>query len=62
VAVHIQLAGTGLAKVRFAISPVFETVMALDSLSSPGAVHLPWARWAQPLLGPSPTCRWSWTC
>jgi hypothetical protein len=28
--------------------------MALDSLSSPGAVHLPWARWAQPLLGSVP--------
>lgn len=50
--IRIQLAGTDLARVRFAISPVYETVMALAALARPGvhAVHLPWARWARPRL------------
>lgn len=49
---HIQLAGTELARVRFAISPIFETVMAVDGLRVPGAhaVHLPWVTWARPRL------------
>lgn len=49
VAVWVRLAGVGLAKVRFAYSPVFETVMAVDGLRTPGAhaVHLPWVRWAR---------------
>lgn len=44
--------GGELAKVRFALSPVYETVMALAVLSRPGihAVHLPWATWARPRL------------
>ncbi|WP_433263913.1 DUF5937 family protein [Actinosynnema sp. CS-041913] len=48
-AVRIRLAGVGLAKVRFAYSPVFETVMAVDGLRVPGAhaVHLPWVAWAR---------------
>ncbi|MCE6993674.1 helix-turn-helix domain-containing protein [Saccharothrix sp. S26] len=48
-AVWVRLAGVGLAKVRFAYSPVFETVMAVDGLRTPGAhaVHLPWVRWAR---------------
>ncbi|MEV0682040.1 DUF5937 family protein [Actinosynnema sp. NPDC050436] len=48
-AVRIALAGAGLAKVRFAFSPVFETVMAVDGLRVPGAhaVHLPWVAWAR---------------
>src|SRR6266536_818982 len=42
-AVRIQLAGTALSRVRFAISAVFETVMAVDVLRRPGAhaVHMP---------------------
>ena len=37
---------------RFAISPAYETVMALAALLRPGvhAVHLPWTRWARPRL------------
>jgi DNA-binding transcriptional ArsR family regulator len=52
VRIRIQLAGAELARVRFAISPVYETVMALAVLARPGvhAVHLPWARWARPRL------------
>lgn len=52
VAVWVRLAGVGLAKVRFAYSPVFETVMAVDGLRTPGAhaVHLPWVRWARDRL------------
>ncbi|MEJ2856284.1 MULTISPECIES: ArsR/SmtB family transcription factor [unclassified Saccharothrix] len=48
-AVRISLAGVGLARVRFAYSPVFETVMAVDGLRVPGAhaVHLPWVSWAR---------------
>lgn len=55
-AIRIQLGGTELARVRFAISPVYETVMALDVLRRPGvhAVHLPWARWARPRLAGLP--------
>lgn len=55
-AVRIQLAGTALARVRFAISPVFETVMAVDALHRPGscAVHLPWVSWARGRLGEIP--------
>jgi hypothetical protein len=51
-AIRIQLGGTELARVRFAVSPAYETVMALDVLRRPGvhAVHLPWARWARPRL------------
>jgi DNA-binding transcriptional ArsR family regulator len=56
VAVWVRLAGVGLAKVRFAYSPVFETVMAVDGLRTPGAhaVHLPWARWARERIGGIP--------
>ncbi|MGM1063092.1 DUF5937 family protein [Saccharothrix sp. Mg75] len=51
-AVQVRLAGVGLAKVRFAYSPVFETVMAVDGLRDPGghAVHGPWVRWARERL------------
>jgi DNA-binding transcriptional ArsR family regulator len=54
--VRIQLAGTALARVRFAVSPVFETVMALDVLRRPGAhaVHLPWVAQVRPSLGQIP--------
>ncbi len=52
-AVRISLAGVGLAKLRFAYSPVFETVMAVDGLRVPGAhaVHLPWVAWARERVG-----------
>lgn len=51
-AVRIQLGGAALARVRFAVSPVFETVMALEVLRRPGAhaVHLPWAARVEPRL------------
>jgi hypothetical protein len=56
VAVWVRLAGVSLAKVRFAYSPVFETVMAVDGLRTPGAhaVHLPWVRWARERVGGIP--------
>jgi len=49
VVVRIRLAGTALARVRFAISPVFETVLAVEALRRPGAhaVHQPWLSWAR---------------
>ncbi len=55
-AVRIQLAGTALSRVRFAISAVFETVMAVDVLRRTGAhaVHLPWVSWARPHLADVP--------
>jgi hypothetical protein len=51
-AIRIQFDAVELARVRFAVSPVYETVMALDALHQPGvhAVHLPWVRWARPRL------------
>jgi DNA-binding transcriptional ArsR family regulator len=56
VAVWVRLAGVGLARLRFAYSPVFETVMAVDGLRTPGAhaVHLPWVRWARERLADIP--------
>jgi len=55
-ATRIRMRGAELARVRFAISPVYETVMALAVLGRPGvhAVHLPWARWARPRLAGVP--------
>jgi len=45
-----------MAQVRFAISPVYEALKAVDVLYAPGkhAVHLPWVRWARPLLAQVP--------
>lgn len=56
VATRIRMRGTELARVRFALSPVYETVMALAVLRRPGvhAVHLSWARWARPRLAGVP--------
>jgi hypothetical protein len=56
VAIRIMLRGVELARLRFAISPVYETVMALNVLRQPGvhAVHLPWVRWARPRLSGLP--------
>ncbi|WP_194916070.1 ArsR/SmtB family transcription factor [Catenulispora rubra] len=54
--VRIPIAGTEMARVRFAISPVYEALQAVDVLQEPGkhAVHLPWVRWARPLLADVP--------
>ena len=54
--VRIPIAGTEMARVRFAISPVYEAVQAVYVLHAPGmhAVHLPWVRWARPLLAQVP--------
>jgi DNA-binding transcriptional ArsR family regulator len=56
VSIRIQLTGEDLARVRFGMSPVFETVAALKVLENPGryAIHLPWIRWAQPRLAGLP--------
>jgi biotin operon repressor len=50
VRLRIPLGAADLSRTRFAISPVYETVMALAVLRRPGvhAVHLPWATWARP--------------
>jgi hypothetical protein len=54
--VRIPIAGTEMARVRFAISPVYEALQAVDVLHAPGAhaVHLPWVRWARPLVAQLP--------
>jgi hypothetical protein len=54
--VRIQLGSVDLARVRFAISPAYETVMALSALRAPGenAIHLPWTSWARTRLGGIP--------
>ena len=53
---RIPIAGTEMARVRFAISPVYEALQAVDVLQEPGrhAVHLPWVRRARPLLADVP--------
>lgn len=58
-AIRIALGGIELARVRFAMSPVYETLMALAALQRPGvhAVHLPWVRWAKPRLPKVPGLR-----
>jgi hypothetical protein len=54
--IRIPIAGTEMARVRFAISPCYEALQAVDALYAPGkhAVHLPWVRWARPLLDQVP--------
>lgn len=51
-AVEIRFTAASVAKVRFAVSPLGETVLALRILFGTGghAVHLPWVRQARPLL------------
>jgi DNA-binding transcriptional ArsR family regulator len=51
-AVEIRFTAASVAKVRFAISPLGETVLALRILLGTGghAVHQPWVRRARPLL------------
>lgn len=54
--IRIELSGADLARVRFAISPVYETVRAVRALGDPGscAIHLPWVRWAAGRLPADP--------
>lgn len=51
-ALLIRLTGVDVARVRFGISPVFETVKAMHAVAAPGdcAVHLPWIRRFAPLM------------
>lgn len=51
-AVEIRFTAASVAKVRFAVSPLGETVLALRILlgTSGHAVHQPWVRQARPLL------------
>lgn len=60
--VRIKLTGTDLARVRFGISPLYETVTGLLVLAEPGAhaVHLPWVRWAAPRVPDDPDVRLLW--
>jgi hypothetical protein len=57
--VRIQLTGADLARVRFGVSPVYETIAALAVLDAPGehAMHLPWVRWATPRVPDGPDVR-----
>ncbi|GAA2019802.1 DUF5937 family protein [Catenulispora yoronensis] len=50
--VRIPISNHEMARVRFAISPVYEALQAVDVLHVPGkhGIHLPWVRWARPLL------------
>lgn len=47
-----RLTPDDVARVRFAFSPLFETVMSLIVLRAPGShsLHLPWVRATQPLI------------
>jgi hypothetical protein len=51
--VAIALSAGGVARVRFAISPLWETIASIRVLRDPGAhaIHLPWARRVGPRLG-----------
>lgn len=51
-AVHIELGNLDLTGVRFAVSPAYETVMAVSVLRAPGESppHSSWATWARPRL------------
>ena len=51
--VAIGLSAGGVARVRFAISPLWETIASIRVLRDPGAhaIHLPWARRVRPRLG-----------
>jgi DNA-binding transcriptional ArsR family regulator len=46
--IRIRLGTADLGRVRFGISPLYETVRCLRVLENPGehAIHLPWVRWA----------------
>ncbi|GAA3252174.1 ArsR family transcriptional regulator [Dactylosporangium siamense] len=51
--VAIGLSAGGVARVRFAISPLWETIASIRVLRDPGAhaIHLPWVRRVRPRLG-----------
>ncbi|MET8950890.1 DUF5937 family protein [Streptomyces sp. NPDC004393] len=55
-AVEIRFTAASVARVRFAVSPLGETVLALRILLGTGghAVHRPWVRGALPLLAGEP--------
>jgi hypothetical protein len=52
----VELGVGDLAGTRFAVSPVHETITALQLLAVPGRqpLHAPWARWAQDQLAARP--------
>jgi hypothetical protein len=52
----LELGVTDLAATRFAVSPLAETVAAVQNLANPGgsALNLPWFRWAQRQLEQRP--------
>src|SRR4051794_20591037 len=63
VALTVELDVTELAATRFAISPLSETVSALQQLAGHPrqAVNLRWLRWAEEELGAKPldlSCTW----
>ncbi len=51
--ISIRLNADDVSRIRFAFSPVWETVTSVRALSnsSPGSVHGPWLRKVRPLLG-----------
>jgi DNA-binding transcriptional ArsR family regulator len=53
---RIRLTGADLGRIRFGVSPLFETVRCLRVLRNPGAhaIHLSWVRWAAPRLPRDP--------
>ena len=50
--VHWNFELEDLAKVRFAISPMWETAAAINALRNPNlvATHLPWVKQVRPLI------------
>lgn len=58
-AIRIQLGRLDLARMRFAVSPAYETVMAWSVLRAPGdtPIHVPWASWARDRLRDVPDAK-----
>ncbi len=56
---RIRLTGADMARVRFGISVLSETVRSVQAIATPGeyAIHLPWIRWAAPRLPDDPDVR-----
>lgn len=54
---RLEIGVADLAASRFATSPLYETIAAIQLLAKPGksAVNAPWVRWAQPLLAARPS-------
>ncbi|HEY7174145.1 MAG TPA: DUF5937 family protein [Micromonosporaceae bacterium] len=48
--IRIQLSGVDMARIRFGLSAVSETIRALRVVAEPGIapIHMPWVRWAAP--------------